>query len=152
MKGLYGQNIDWPYINVMLHSWMLCSIYQQANIFIKNWRCRWRGGNDFAKPEVMSLRTQAPRKSKGFPWIQNGVSWSLNLVPRYRKVFHGIKYIDYQSTAITKRRGYPVRFFRVLCWHDGRIQKNFKVHMTRNFLLAHLEELSKWWRMAFILL
>ena len=27
-----------------------------------------------------------------------------------------------------------------------------KVHMTRNFLLAHSKELSKWWRMAFVLL
>ena len=27
-----------------------------------------------------------------------------------------------------------------------------KVHMTRNFLLAYSKELSKWWRMAFILL
>ena len=69
----------------------------------------------------MPLRTQAPRKSKGLPWIQNGVSWSLNLVPTYKKVFHGIKCIDYQSTATTKRRGYLVRFFRVLCWRLARV-------------------------------
>lgn len=39
MKAPYGQNIECLYINVMLRSWMLCSIYQQANIFIINWRC-----------------------------------------------------------------------------------------------------------------
>ena len=27
------------------------------------------------------------------------------MVPRYRKLFHGIKYNDYQSTAITKSPG-----------------------------------------------
>ena len=111
---------------------MLCSIYQQANIFIVNWRCRWRSGNDFAKQEVMSLRTQAPRKSKGFSWIQNGVCWSCNLAPTYRKVFLGIKYNDYQSTATTKRLSYPVRFFRVLCSQNGRIWKNFKCSNYEN--------------------
>ena len=66
---------------------------------------RRRSGNDFAKQEVMLLPTQAPCKSKGFPWIQNGVCWSCNLAPRYRTVFHGIKYNDYQSTATTKCPG-----------------------------------------------
>ena len=54
------------------------------------------------------------------------------MAPRYRKVFHGIKYNDYQSTATTKRRSYPVRFFRVLCSQNRRIRKNFKCSNYEN--------------------
>ena len=39
MTVLYGHTIECPYVNVMSHSWMLCSIYQQANICVINRRC-----------------------------------------------------------------------------------------------------------------
>lgn len=59
-------------------------------------------------------------------WKQNGICWSWNLASRYRKVFHGIKYNDYESTATMKRHSYSVWFFRVLCSQTGRIWKNSK--------------------------
>ena len=78
------------------------------------WFKRWGSGNDFAKQEVMWLRTQTARKFD--PWKQYGVCWSCNLASRYIKVFYGIKNCDYESTATTKRHDYSVRFYWLLCY------------------------------------
>jgi len=123
--------IECPYITVMLLRWMLCAICQQANIFIINWRCPIKLKDEGAKMISQNRKWYhyVPRllaKATAYPWIQNGVCWSDNLAPRYlyRKFFHGIKYNDYQSTATMKHQSNSVRFFRVLCSQNGRIQKN----------------------------
>ena len=89
---------------------------------------------------------------------QNGVCWSCNLASRHRNVFRGIRYNYLESTATTKRYGYSVRFFRVLCSQTGRIRKNFKcsnyenrrIIRTRNYLNRLLKPLTRYLERATI--
>ena len=49
---------------------------------------RWGSGNDFAKQEVISLRTQTARKFD--PWKQNGVSTMITRVQQQRNACRSI--------------------------------------------------------------
>ena len=98
---------------------------------------RWGSGNDFAKQEVMSLRTQTARKFD--PWKQNGGNLPAS---KYKKVFHGVKHYDYESTATTKRYSYSVRFFRLLCSQTGRIRRNFNCSNYEKFEESYAQEIN----------
>ena len=102
---------------------------------------RWGRGNDFAKQEVMSLRTQTARKFDA--WKQNGVCCNCNLASRHTKVFHGNWAHDYESTAATKRHGFLVRFFRPLCSQTGRIRRNFNCSNCEKFEESYTQEINR---------
>ena len=44
-----------------------------------------------------------------------------------------IEHYDYESTAATKRHGFSVRFFRLLCSQTGRIRRNFNCSNYEKF-------------------
>ena len=68
----------------------------------------------------------------------------LQLTITWYKIRHAGGQAHYYSrTGTSKQRHVKLHWFRSLC---------FKVPMKRIFLLSYLTELSKWWRMAFILL
>ena len=46
-------------------------------------------------------------------------------LPDTQRFFMGIEQYDYESTAATKRHGFSVLFFRLLCSQTGRIWRNF---------------------------
>ena len=58
------------------------------------------------------------------------------------KVVHGIKHYDYESTATTKRHGYSVRFFRLLCSQTGRIRRNLNCSNYEKFEESYAQEIN----------